>query len=57
MSPEQRQELRSKGARQAFDPFQSLAGGGLLNKQVIDQVNHQKKDQCLTRVARSFKTC
>ena len=28
MSPEQRQELRSKGARQAFDPFQA-AGGGL----------------------------
>ena len=28
MSPEQRQELRSQGARQAFDPFQA-AGGGL----------------------------
>jgi len=28
MSPEQRQELRSEGARQAFDPFQA-AGGGL----------------------------
>ena len=28
MSPEQRQELRSRGARQAFDPF-SAAGGGL----------------------------
>jgi hypothetical protein len=28
MTPEQRQELRSQGARQAFDPFQA-AGGGL----------------------------
>jgi len=28
MSPEQRQELRRQGARQAFDPF-SAAGGGL----------------------------
>ena len=28
MSPKQRQELRSEGARQAFDPFQA-AGGGL----------------------------
>jgi len=28
MTPEQRQELRSEGARQAFDPFQA-AGGGL----------------------------
>jgi len=28
MTPEQRQELRSQGARQAFDPF-SAAGGGL----------------------------
>ena len=28
MSPKQRQELRDRGARQAFDPF-SAAGGGL----------------------------
>jgi len=28
MTPEQRTELRSQGARQAFDPFQA-AGGGL----------------------------
>ena len=27
MSPEQRQELRSEGARQAFDPFQAAGGG------------------------------
>ena len=27
MSPEQRQELRSQGARQAFDPFQAAGGG------------------------------
>jgi hypothetical protein len=27
MSPEQRQELRSEGARQAFDPFMAAGGG------------------------------
>ena len=27
MTPEQRQELRSEGARQAFDPFQAAGGG------------------------------
>ena len=27
MSPEQRQELRSRGARQAFDPFMAAGGG------------------------------
>ena len=27
MTPEQRQELRSQGARQAFDPFQAAGGG------------------------------
>ena len=27
MTPEQRQELRSEGARQAFDPFMAAGGG------------------------------
>ena len=27
MTPEQRQELRSKGERQAFDPFMAAGGG------------------------------
>ena len=27
MSPKQRQELRSEGARQAFDPFMAAGGG------------------------------
>ena len=27
MSPEQRQELRRQGARQAFDPFMAAGGG------------------------------
>ena len=27
MTPEQRTELRSQGARQAFDPFQAAGGG------------------------------
>jgi hypothetical protein len=36
MSPEQRQELRSEGARQAFDPFMA-AGGGIAKLAGVDQ--------------------
>ena len=36
MSPEQRQELRSEGARQAFDPFMA-AGGGIAKIAGVDQ--------------------
>jgi len=35
MSPEQRQELRSEGARQAFDPFMA-AGGGIAKLAGVD---------------------
>jgi len=36
MTPEQRQELRSEGARQAFDPFMA-AGGGIAKLAGVDQ--------------------
>ena len=36
MTPEQRTELRSQGARQAFDPFQA-AGGGIAKLAGIDE--------------------